>query len=189
LTFIDKIIHFDKELFIYLNSLGNENWDAFWILVTNQFSWIPLYFLFLVLIFRAFGWKKGLIFMLFTALTITFSDQLANLVKNTIERARPNNDLGINQYIRILKNPKSYSFYSAHASTSVTITTFLYLTLKPYYRYIGLIFIWPVLFAYSRIYVGVHFPVDIVIGTIVGFFTGWLFYCLTRLFFKKYPVG
>ncbi len=185
MTFLEKIINNDKELFIYLNSLGNENWDTFWLAITNTLSWTPLFLLFLYLIFKAFGWKKGLVFLLLTAILVAFSDQFANLIKNTFERLRPLKDPSINQYIRILKNSGGYSFYSAHAATSTTITVFMYLTLKKYYNYTFLFFIWPLLFAYSRIYVGVHFPTDIIIGAIVGFLIGIIYYHLSLFVLKK----
>ena len=58
MSLLDKIIRFDKELMIYLNGMGTESWDQFWIIVTNQLSWIPLYLLFFYLIFKSLGWKK-----------------------------------------------------------------------------------------------------------------------------------
>ncbi|MEN8124691.1 MAG: phosphatase PAP2 family protein [Bacteroidota bacterium] len=186
MTFLDKIILNDKELFIYLNSLGNENWDTFWIVITDQLSWIPLYLLFLYLIFKAFGWKKGLLFLILTAILIAFSDQFANFSKNLFERLRPNRDPSINQYIRILKNSGSYSFYSAHAATSTAVTSFMFLTLKKNYNYTYLFFIWPILFAYSRVYVGVHFPIDIIFGTFMGFLIGIIYYKISMILLKKY---
>jgi undecaprenyl-diphosphatase len=188
LEFLEKIIQYDKELFIWLNSLGNESWDAFWIAATNMFSWIPLYLFLFFLIFKAFGWKKGLILVLITALMVTFSDQFANLIKHSVERLRPNNDPSINQFIRILHTPRGFSFYSAHAGTSMAVTTFMYKTLKDRFQYIYLLYLWPVFFAYSRIYVGVHYPIDVLTGAFTGFLIGWLFYTLSQLYFKRFPV-
>jgi undecaprenyl-diphosphatase len=188
LEFLEKIIQYDKELFIWLNGLGNESWDAFWIAATNMFSWIPLYLFLFFLIFKAFGWKKGLILVLITALMVTFSDQFANLIKHSVERLRPNNDPSINQFIRILHTPRGFSFYSAHAGTSMAVTTFMYKTLKNRFQYIYLLYLWPVFFAYSRIYVGVHYPIDVLTGAFTGFLIGWLFYTLSQLYFKRFPV-
>ncbi len=182
---LDKILEYDKELFVYLNTLGNENWDTFWMTITNQFSWIPLYLLFLILVFKQLGWKKGFIFVLFTALLITFSDQFSNLMKNAFERLRPNRDPSINEFIRILKNNKSFSFISGHATTSTAVTLFMYLTLRKYYKYTLFFFIWPVLFAYSRIYIGVHFPLDIICGAFFGVLIGLLFYTLSLKLLAK----
>jgi len=179
LTLLDEIIQYDKELLVFLNGLGNENWDTFWMTLTNQFSWIPLYVLFLVLIFKALGWKKGLILMLFTALLITFSDQLTVFIKNYTERLRPNRDPQINDIIRIIKNNKSFSFVSGHATTSTAVSLFMHLTLKKYYKYTIFFFIWPLLFAYSRIYIGVHFPIDVTMGALLGLLIGFVFYRLS----------
>ncbi len=179
MTLLDEIIQYDKELLVFLNGLGNENWDTFWMTLTNQFSWIPLYVLFLVLIFKALGWKKGLILMLFTALLITFSDQLTVFIKNYTERLRPNRDPQINDIIRIIKNNKSFSFVSGHATTSTAVSLFMHLTLKKYYKYTIFFFIWPLLFAYSRIYIGVHFPIDVTMGALLGLLIGFVFYRLS----------
>jgi len=179
LTFLEKIIQYDKELLVFLNGLGNENWDAFWMTLTNQFSWIPLYVLFLVLIFKALGWKKGVVLIVFTALLITFSDQLTVFIKNYTERLRPNRDPQINDIIRIIKNNKSFSFVSGHATTSTAISLFMHLTLKKYYKYTIFFFIWPLLFAYSRIYIGVHFPIDVTMGALLGLLIGFVFYRLS----------
>ena len=187
LTFLDKITQYDKELLVFLNGLGNENWDSFWMTLTNQLSWIPLYILFLVLLFKAFGWKKGIVLIVFTALLITFSDQLTVFIKNYTERLRPNRDPQINDIIRIIKNNKSFSFVSGHATTSTAISLFMHLTLKKYYKYTIFFFIWPLLFAYSRIYIGVHFPIDVTMGALLGLLIGFVFYRLSVKLLLKVP--
>ena len=179
MTFLDKIIQYDKELLVFLNGLGNENWDSFWMTLTNQFTWIPLYVFFLVLIVKALGWKKGVALLLIAALLITFSDQFTVFIKNYTERLRPNRDPQINDIIRIIKNNKSFSFVSGHATTSTAISFFMHLTLKKYYKYTILFFTWPLLFAYSRIYIGVHFPIDVTMGALLGLLIGFVFYKLS----------
>lgn len=187
MSIVEKIIAYDKELFIFLNSLGSETWDNFWITLTNQFSWIPLFALLFFLIFRSYGWKKGLLLMVIAALLITFSDQFVNFIKDYFGRIRPNNDTSINEIIRILKGPRSFSFVSGHSTTSFAVSTFLIATLKKHYKYPLLLLIWPILFAYSRIYVGVHFPVDIFVGMLLGIVIGFLFYKISLTFLKKIP--
>ena len=179
MTFLDKIIQLDKDLLVFLNGLGNENWDSFWLITTNQLSWIPLYLVFFYLIFKSLGWKKGVALIILTALLVTFSDQFTVFIKNSFERLRPNRDPSINEIIRILKNNKSFSFVSGHATTSTAVSLFMHLTLKKYYNYTILFFIWPLLFAYSRIYIGVHFPIDVTIGALLGFLIGIIFYRLS----------
>ena len=185
MSLLDTILAKDKELFIYLNSLGEPSWDQFWMVVTDQFSWTPLFALLMLLIFRAYGWKKGLLLTLLVALLVTFSDQFVNFIKDYFERLRPNNDPTINETIRILKRPSSFSFVSGHSTTSFAVTTFMMLTLKKFYKYPFFLLIWPVLFAYSRIYIGVHFPVDIFIGMLLGVLIGYIFYKISVTFLRK----
>jgi undecaprenyl-diphosphatase len=161
---------------VFLNGLGTENWDRLWIIITNQLSWIPLYLLFAYMIFKSLGWKKGLGLLLLTAILVTFSDQFTVFLKAYFERLRPNRDPSINEMIRILKNNKSFSFVSGHATTSTAVTLLMHLSLKKFYPYTGLFFIWPLLFAYSRIYIGVHFPLDVTFGAALGLLIGYLFY-------------
>lgn len=179
MSLLDKIIQADKELMVVLNGLGTERWDQFWLIATNQLSWIPLYLIFFYLIFRSFGWKKGLALVLLTALMITFSDQFTVFLKDSFERLRPNRDPTINQIIRILKNNSSFSFVSGHATTSMAVSLLMHLSLRKYYPYTGLFFIWPLMFAYSRIYIGVHFPLDVFCGALLGLLIGYVFYLMS----------
>ncbi len=185
MTFLDKLIAFDKNLLVQLNALGSQPWDTLWLTITNQLSWIPLYLLFLYLIHKALGWKKALALLIFTAVLVAFSDQLTVFIKNTVGRLRPNRDPEINNIIRILKNNKSFSFVSGHATTSMAVSLFMHLTLKKYYKYTLLFFIWPILFAYSRIYIGVHFPLDVTCGAILGVIIGYVFYKLSLKLLQK----
>lgn len=176
MSLLDKIIQLDKELLVMLNGMGTERWDLFWLISTDQLSWIPLYLLFFYLIFKSLGWKKGVALVLLTALLVTFSDQFTVFLKESFERLRPNRDPEINETIRILKNNSSFSFVSGHATTSMAVSLLMYLSLRDEYRYTYLFFIWPLLFAYSRIYIGVHFPLDVISGALLGALIGYLFY-------------
>lgn len=185
MSFLDKILQYDKELFQFLNGLGNESWDTFWLYVTQQFSWIPLFAVMLFLVMKAYGWKKGLAVMVIVALLITFSDQFVNFLKDYFARVRPNNDPTINTVIRILKRPRSYSFVSGHSTTSFAVTTFMILLLRKHFKYIYFLVLWPLLFAYSRIYIGVHYPIDIFIGMLIGMGIGYLFYKIALVILRK----
>jgi len=188
LDFLDNLIQYDKELLVFLNGLGNENWDTFWLIITNQLSWIPLYLLFFFLIFKTFGWKKGIVLIILTAAMVAFSDQLTVFIKNSVERLRPNNDPVLKDIIRVIKNNTSFSFVSGHATTSTAVTIFMHLTLKKYYKHTIVFFLWPMLFAYSRVYIGAHFPLDITVGAILGAFVGFIFYQLSLIILAKVDV-
>ena len=178
---LDRLLQIDTELLIFLNNLGSEQWDSFWFFLTNQFSWSPLFAFLLFLMFKKFGWKNGVLLLLFLIFLITFSDQFTNLIKNTFERLRPCNTEGVIEQIRNFNyKPSSYSFYSGHAASSMTFSFFVILILKSHYKYIWLLLLFPILFGYSRIYLGVHYPLDIVSGYFAGIFFGYLFFLLQK---------
>ena len=178
---IDRLLQIDTELLIFLNNLGSEQWDGFWFFLTNQFSWSPLFAFLLFLIFKKFGWKNGVLLLLFLIVLITFSDQFTNLIKNTFERLRPCNTEGVIEQIRNFNyKPSSYSFYSGHAASSMTFSFFVILLLKSHFKYIWVLLLFPLLFGYSRIYLGVHYPLDIVSGYFAGIFFGYLFFLLQK---------
>lgn len=178
----ESIIQKDKELLIFLNNLGGEQWDPFWLFITNQLNWIPLFLFVIFLVIKTFGWKRGGFVILALILLVAFSDQFVNLIKNTTERLRPNNNPEINHLIRHFEySPRGYSFISGHATTSTFFSVFVILLFRKKYKYIYLMLIFPLLFAYSRIYLGVHFPIDITLGALTGFTLANLYF----LFFNK----
>ncbi len=166
----------DRELFIWLNSLGIERFDSFWLFVTQIESWIPLFIFFFVLIFYHFGFKKGIIVILFTIVTFAVTITFTNLVKEYVARLRPNNVEEFSKLIRILQKPTNYSFFSGHASSSFAVTTFVALAIRNHTKWIYLAFLWPLIFVLSRIYVGVHYPSDIFVGALVGTSIALIFY-------------
>ena len=176
MNILDKINQLDRDLFIYLNSLGIESWDGFWMTVTNQFTWMPLFVLMLYLVVKAHGYRNTLLILVLAALLVSFSDQFVNLIKNYFIRIRPNNEDSLAEIIRILKRPSSYSF--------VSVCMFLYKSLQEHFKHVYLLFLWPFIFAYSRIYVGVHYPIDIFTGMLLGLLIGYIFYKISVVFLK-----
>ena len=174
----EKIEQWDRELFVYLNNLGIEKYDAFWIFVTNPRHWIPLYLLFFLFFFLAFHWRKAIFTTLFLLATVFTTWGLTNLVKSFALRLRPNNTPELLELIRVLQEPTNYSFFSGHSSTSFAATTFVVLILSEKTKWIYLAYIWPIIFVMSRIYVGVHYPGDILVGMIVGIIMAVIFYKL-----------
>jgi len=186
---LEKIKEIDVNLFVYLNSLGSETYDKLWLVITNQLNWIPFFLLMFYVIYRKVGGKQLLYLILFIAVLITFTDQTTNFVKHTFERLRPCNNPEINTFIRIVKSRSSFSFFSGHAANTMAVATFLFLVLKRHFKYFGLLFLWPLIFAYSRIYLGLHYPGDILagyfFGAVFGFVTFKIYQKLKPLYFPE----
>lgn len=185
---LEAILEWDRETFIYLNNLGIEEYDAFWSTITNITTWIPLYIAFFILIFYKYPKKHAFSTVLTVLLLVVVILSATEITKEFVARLRPNNDTEVNTLIRILKSPTNFSFFSGHAASSFGITTFIVLVLRSHFKWVYLFYLWPLLFASSRIYVGVHYPVDIIVGTIVGVSLAFLFYFLLRRFIEPYTL-
>ena len=153
---------------------------------TNPLAWLPLYFLLLYLLVRRYKWRT-LWILLFAALMIIVSDQLSNIFKDWVTRPRPTYEPGltgihtVNGYLG-----GKYGFYSAHASTNLAIAVFMIILLGRPFRYFSLLILsWAFFMAYTRIYLGVHYPGDILSAWIAGGLIGWGFGQLCGWFVQK----
>lgn len=183
---METLLELDKNLFIFLNSLGSERFDGFWLFITKQFNWIPIFLIILYLVFKHLGWKHALLIILVMALLIALTDQTTNLFKNYFQRLRPVNNTDLDNVIHFVHKRSSFSFISGHASNSMAAAFFLYKVLKPYLKYMGFIFLWPLIFAYSRIYLGLHYPGDILAGYTWGILMALLMLKLYTFLRDKY---
>lgn len=183
---LEKILSLDTELFIYLNSLGSETDDGLWLFITRQSNWIPLFLLLAYLLYKKLGAKQTLYLLLFIAVLLTITDQTTNLFKNGFQRLRPCNNPEINSFIRVVQFRNSFSFFSGHAANSMAVTTFLFFNFKQKIKYFGFLFLWPLIFAYSRIYLGLHYPIDILAGFLFGFIFGFLMFKIYKAAQLKY---
>ena len=183
---LDKLLSVDVELFVFLNGLGSETYDGIWLLITKQSNWIPLFLVLLYVIFKKLGAKQTLYFLLFVAVLVTFTDQTANVFKSGFHRLRPCNNSEINSFIRIVQIRNSFSFFSGHATNSMAVATFLYFNFKDKIKYLGFLFLWPLIFAYSRIYLGLHYPLDILAGYLFGFISGFVFFNVYKIAQERY---
>lgn len=183
---LEKLLELDHDVFTFLNSLGSTKYDPFWLYITQQIHWIPFFLLLFYLIYKKIGSKQTLYLLFFVAILIAFTDQLTNVFKNGFERLRPCNNPHLGSTIRKVLIRDSFSFFSGHAANTSAVATLLYLVMKKHYKYFWLIFLWPLIFAYSRIYLGLHFPSDILFGYFMGALTGFGCYKLYRLTQQKY---
>ncbi|GAA4049842.1 phosphatase PAP2 family protein [Flavobacterium chungnamense] len=182
---LEKIIAIDKDLLVFLNGLGSEFFDGFWLTITVQEYWTPFFLLVFYFLAKKIGWKNFLIALVFIALLILVSDQTSNFFKNHFQRLRPCNDLDLKNIIRIVKPSDSYSFFSGHATNSMATTVFVFLIIRRYYKYALLLFLFPLIFAFSRIYLGLHFPTDILTGYAFGATFGFVFYKIYQKYILK----
>lgn len=184
---LDQILQYDTELFLFLNNLGTPEWDGFWLAYTTKIYWIPFYALLLYWIYKQWGKKTILIIIAMAGLMILFTDQVTNLFKYGIERLRPCHAEALMYKMRIVREGcgGQFGFFSGHASNSMAVAIFAGLLLKEKSKYlIYVLVLWAAVMGYSRIYVGVHYPLDVLCGTIFGFFSGLLFYRLNLYFIK-----
>ena len=123
--------------------------------------------------------------LLIIAILILITDQVTNFFKYSFERLRPCNDEEVKGVIRLVKTSDSYSFFSGHAANSMASMTFLFFFLKNKFRFSYLLFIFPIIFAYSRIYLGLHFPTDILTGYAFGATFGFIFYKIYQKYILK----
>lgn len=182
---LEKIVQLDKQVLVYLNGLGSEQWDGLWLVITKQVYWAPVFLLVFYLLQQKIGWKKFGYYVLFIAVLVLICDQTVNLFKYGFERLRPCNNPEINGIIRLVKTSKSFSFFSGHATNSMATTVLTFLILKRYYKHAYLLFLFPLIFAYSRIYLGLHFPSDILTGYCFGATMGFIAYKVYQKYILK----
>lgn len=186
---MEEIILEDKQAMIFLNNLGSSTFDPFWILVSEKWFWIPLYVIFFYFLYKNFNKKSLFYILLFVALGITASDQIANIFKFGFERLRPCHDPSLEGLLREVKCGGKFGFYSAHSSNSFFVATYLTILLGkkikqlPYF-----LFVWAAIVAYSRVYLGMHFPGDIIVGAIMGILLALFFGILAKKVIKKSEV-
>lgn len=187
---MQEIIQLDKELFIFLNTLGSTTWDGFWIFLSERTYWIPLYIFLLYLLFKNFGIKKTGLILALTLLMVLFTDQITNLFKDGFQRPRPCFTPEFEGIMRGVACERRglYGFTSAHASNHFAIALLLGLVFRNSYKWmLPILIIWAALIAYSRIYLGVHFPLDVICGAAMGLILGWIFYKLFNYLTLRYP--
>lgn len=180
---MDFLIELDQRLFLFLNALGSSTYDGFWMMMTNILSNVVVYVLCSIYIYRVFGLKTVLIVLLLVGLLIIITDQTTNFFKISIGRLRPCYEPELDGLVRLVKETCGgrYGFFSGHASNSFALASFFGHILRSRLKYVSLLLlVIAALIAYSRVYIGVHYPIDIIVGTIVGILFGNIFYLLYR---------
>lgn len=167
----------DRSIFLFLNGMHNDFFDVFMWYVSKTATW-SLMLLFLLYIIFKNNWRMALMVVLGIALTITLADQISSgLIKDFIGRFRPTHNPEIESIVHTVNGYKGglYGFVSSHAANTLGVAVYISLLFRN--RYITLfMMLWSLLVAYSRIYLGVHYPGDILGGMIVGVISGFVVY-------------
>jgi len=185
-----KLLELDKEALLYFNSMHSPAWDKIMYWISGDKSWIPLYVILLIIVIYKERPYRFIFTILFVAITVTLCDQISVLIKNLVERPRPTHDPEIANLVHIVNNYRggTYGFVSSHAANFFGVATFLSNQFK-HFRWSLFLFVWASFIAYSRVYLGVHYPLDIICGATLGALTGILCYILkvwTAVYVERY---
>ncbi len=181
MSVLQQLIEWDKSVFLTLNNVHTPFWDIFMWIYTDKLTWIPLILSLLFVLFRK-NWKEALLVCVAIALTITLCDQFAStLCKPYFARFRPAQDPDFSPFVQIVNGYRGgrYGFISSHAANSFGAVVLLSLIFRNRLFTITAI-LWAIINCYSRIYLGVHYPGDILCGTIAGIIIAYIIYMMWK---------
>jgi undecaprenyl-diphosphatase len=167
---METLLELDKNLFLELNSYHAPWLDSVMMYVTETLVWVPLYLIILYFIFKVYG-KKGFIILGCIALTILLADQItSSIMKPFFARLRPTHDPDLEGLVHFVNGYRGgkFGFASSHAANTFGLALFVFLLFKHLSQHAAWIFLWALIVGYSRIYLGVHYPGDIIVGSLVG---------------------
>ncbi len=184
---IEYLEMLDRSLLLFFNHLNSQVADSIMWFLSDKYVWIPLYVFIMILSIRIAGWRS-LLWIMVMILTFGLTDQISvHAFKEVFERYRPTHNLEIQHLIHTVNNYRGglYGFVSSHAANTFGLATISSLLIKK--RWYGIvIFIWAALVSFSRIYLGVHYPGDIICGALLGVICGYIVWQLYQLLPAKW---
>lgn len=169
---------FDQQLFLFINSSNSPFFDQVMYTLSGKLIWVPLYLA--ILVFMGIKYKRNfLIILIFIILAATLADQSSVIVKNIVHRLRPCHEPTLTGLVHLVNGECGgiFGFVSSHATNSFDVALLSLMFIKKRWYTISII-LWASVIGYSRIYLGVHYPLDVICGSLLGSFIGWSVYSL-----------
>ena len=176
----------DHDLFLFLNGLHRESLDSFMLAATDTKFWLPVHLFFIYMLFRKLD-NRAWLALAFVGLAVLMSDQLtSSLLKPLTERLRPSHDPVFEGTIHLVRNHTGnyyrggkFGFPSSHAANAFAVAMLLWMVIGRQFRWTLITFAVAGFIGYTRIYLGVHYPGDVIVGALLGTGIGW---CCWRLY-------
>ncbi len=184
---LEKIIEFDKQLLLMLNGSESLFWDGVMSVYTTTVVWIPFALALVYLLIKNNSIMNFVVLLLMIALVITLTDGITSTIcKPLFARFRPTHDPDIMYMVDVVNNYRAYKygFMSSHAANSFGVAVFVMLLVKHKLLSIS-VTVWAMINCYSRIYLGVHYPGDILCGAIIGGVIGTVIYIIYSIVQKR----
>ncbi len=185
---METLHQIDRDVFLFLNGLHTDALDPVMYFLTKILAWLPLYIWLIFLVVKVHKWNTWM-YLVGVALAIALADQFtSSLMKPFFARLRPSHEPSLEGLVHLVNNYKGglYGFASGHAATTFAVATFVWLSLRQAYHRIAWVFAWAVIMTYTRIYLGVHYPSDILVGATIGCLFGTVVWKLTAAFEAKF---
>jgi undecaprenyl-diphosphatase len=174
---MNALLSLDQSLLLAINGWNSPLADQIIFIISGVYTWLPVYFILLYLVFHTYG-KKGWLILLLVAITIFLSDSgSVALFKNTVQRLRPSHAPALEGLVHFVNGYKGgqFGFVSSHAANMFAIATLMIFFLRKNYKWITpVLLFWAGLIGYSRIYLGVHYPGDVICGALYGALIGYI---------------
>ena len=170
----------DQQLFLFFNSANSPFWDKVMFILSMKVVWVPLYLVILIYLGKKYK-RKFRIIILFVILAVALTDQTALIIKYSFDRLRPCHEPSLQGLVHMVKGEcgGKFGFVSSHAANSFNVALLSLMFIKKRWYSVSIIF-WAAIVSYSRIYLGVHYPGDVLFGAILGALIGWSVYMMYR---------
>jgi undecaprenyl-diphosphatase len=188
-TLITLLTELDRDLFLLLNGLHTEWLDPVMFWLTKTWVWLPLYAFLLFQVIKNYG-KQSWVPLLGIAIVLVLADRITSgVMKPHFERLRPSHEPALQGLVHLVNNYRGgkYGFVSSHAANTFGTAVFFFLLFRKKYTWVSWLFVWAAVMTYTRIYLGVHYPGDIIAGGALGALFGWTGYTGQRLLATKIP--